>query len=469
MDDRLVEFSNLLRRNGVRVSLAETIDAFRALGLLGIGDRANFREALRTTLVKRSIDIPTFNELFDLFFLGLGESFRESDRRIMAQMGLSPREFQELLEEIREFLDRFQENLSALARALLSGDTALVERLLREAGLRESIDQIRYGAEIGAYFQRVALQLGLDTVREDMEGFKARAALMGLSDEALERIAQYADRRLQDLVRMIREIVHRELKKNDVSSWDRDRLEYLYEKSFSYYTEEDIRKMNEVVAQLARRFKNLLSVKRKRARKGRFDVKDTLRKNLQYGGVPFRIRLHRRRKEKPQVVILCDISDSVLNASRFMLQFVYSIQELYDKVRSFVFVSDIGEATRLFEENEIHQAVDMALRGEIINVFSHSNFGRAFKIFHDQHGAAVTGKTTFLVIGDGRNNYHSPNEWVLREIQLKAKQVIWLNPESRLTWGIGDSEMPRYTPYCDVVEECRNINQLHKVIDRIVP
>jgi len=157
-----------------------------------------------------------------------------------------------------------------------------------------------------------------------------------------------------------------------------------------------------------------------------------------------------------------------LNASRFMLQFVYSIQELYDKVRSFVFVSDVGEVTQLFEENDIHQAVDMALRGEVINVFSHSNFGRAFKLFYDQHRSAVTGKTTFLIIGDGRNNYHSPNEWVLREIQQKAKQVIWLNPESRLTWGIGDSEMPRYIPYCDVVEECRNINQLYRVIDRIV-
>ena len=57
----------------------------------------------------------------------------------------------------------------------------------------------------------------------------------------------------------------------------------------------------------------------------------------------------------------------------------------------------------------------------------------------------------------------------VKEIQRKAKQVIWLNPESRLTWGYGDSEMPRYVPYCDVVEECRNIQQLYKVIDRIVP
>jgi uncharacterized protein with von Willebrand factor type A (vWA) domain len=156
-----------------------------------------------------------------------------------------------------------------------------------------------------------------------------------------------------------------------------------------------------------------------------------------------------------------------LNASRFMLQFVYSIQDLYTKVRSFVFVSDIGEVTRLFEEHELGQAVEMALRGDVIDVYSHSNFGRAFELFHRNHISAVTGKTTFVIIGDGRNNYNRANEWVIREIRQKAKQLIWLNPESRLTWGYGDSEMPRYAPYCDLVEECRNIEQLYKVIDRI--
>lgn len=227
--------------------------------------------------------------------------------------------------------------------------------------------------------------------------------------------------------------------------------------------------MNEAVMRLAQRLKNLLTLRRKKARRGRFDLQDTLRKNLQYGGVPFRIRLDRRKREKPQVMILCDISDSVLNASRFMLQFVYSVQELYSKVRSFVFVSDLGEVTRLFEQHEIQRAVELALKGEVIDVYSHSNFGRAFELFYRHHHAAVTGKTTVMIIGDGRNNYNRPNEWVLREIRRKAKRLVWLNPESRWKWGFGDSEMPRYAPYCDVVEECGNIGQLYKVIDRMVP
>jgi hypothetical protein len=243
----------------------------------------------------------------------------------------------------------------------------------------------------------------------------------------------------------------------------------LADKSFAFYTEEDIRRMNDAVTRLAQRLKNRFSVRRKTAARGRFDVKETLRKNLQYGGVPFEIVLDRRKKTKPQVMVLCDISDSVLNASRFMLQFVYSIQDLYAKVRSFVFVSDIGEVTRLFEDNEIQHAVEAALKGDVIDVFSHSNFGRAFELFYKNYFCAVDSRTTVLIIGDGRNNYNRPNDWVLREIQRKAKQLIWLNPESRMTWGVGDSEMPRYAAHCDVAEECRSISQLDKIVDLIAP
>ena len=274
---------------------------------------------------------------------------------------------------------------------------------------------------------------------------------------------------MRDLNRLLREIVQQEQKKRGLEPPERMARGAFADKSFAFYTEDDIRRMNEAVMRLAQRLKNRLSVRRKKAGRGRFNLKHTLRQNLRYGGVPFEIELERRKKTKPQVILLCDISDSVLNASRFMLQFVYSVQDLYAKVRSFVFVSDIGEVTKLFEEQEIHRAVESALRGEIIDVFSHSNFGRAFELFYRDYFSAVNSKTTVLIIGDGRNNYNRPNEWVLREIQQKAKQLIWLNPESRMTWGVGDSEMPRYLPYCDVAEECRNLNQLYKLIDFVVP
>jgi uncharacterized protein len=467
MEDRIVEFANVLRRNGVRVSLSENIDAFRALQLVGLGDPLLFRNALRTTLVKRSSDLQPFEELFDFFFLGIGQAIDAADRRIMGELGLTAAQFQQLLEEVQRLLKEMDGDLSQLTRALLTGDRGELERLLREAASQEAdaADSFRFTP-----YTRIAVRLQLDGAQREMERFKAMLQLLrGDKGHDFRNVLRYLEERMRELNRLLREIIQQEQRKRGLEPTEHSRRSSLADKSFAFYTEDDIRRMNEAVARLAQRLKNRLSVRRKKAARGRFNVKETLRNNLQYGGVPFNIQIDRRKKTKPQVMILCDISDSVLNASRFMLQFVYSVQELYAKVRSFVFVSDIGEVTKLFEENEIHRAVETALKGDVIDVFSHSNFGRAFEKFYKHYFAGVTSKTTVLIIGDGRNNYNRPNEWVLKEIQQKAKQLIWLNPENRITWGVGDSEMPCYAPYCDVAEECRNLSQLHKIVELIVP
>jgi uncharacterized protein with von Willebrand factor type A (vWA) domain len=468
MQDRIIEFANVLRRNGVRVSLSENIDAFRAVDLLGVENASQVRAALRTTLVKRTIDLRPFEELFDFFFLGIGQSLNQADQQLMDQLGLSPQEFQNLLDRIDRFVKQMEGELSDLTRALLSGNKGELERLLRQAAAAEaergSNQSFRFTP-----FTKIASKLELDKLQDEIERLKGHLKMLAQDGEDSESVIRYLDQRLKDLYGMLREIIYQEQRKRGIDASDRNRSVTLAEKSFSFYSEDDIQRMNEAVTRLAQRFKNRLSVRRKNAARGRFDLNETLRKNLQFGGVPFHIQLDRRRKTKPQIVILCDISDSVLNASRFMLQFVYSIQDLYSKVRSFVFVSDIGEVTQIFEEHNIQKAVEMALTGNVIDVYSHSNFGRAFELFYKEYFSVVTNKTTVLIIGDGRNNYNRPSEWVLREIQQKAKQLIWLNPESRMTWGVGDSEMPRYARYCKITEECRNIGQLYNLIDAIEP
>jgi uncharacterized protein with von Willebrand factor type A (vWA) domain len=468
MEERLIEFASILRRNGIRVSPSENMDAFRALELIGIEDPLLFRHTLRTTLVKRASDVKPFEELFDYFFLGIGQALDAIDRRIMEELGLSPERFQEMLEQIQRLLKEMEGDLSELTRALLNNDRGALERLLRDA-IQQEMDQGAPDSFRLTPYTRMAARLQLDRVQSELERFKGMLQMLGENGEDLQNVLRYLDERMRDLNRLLREIIQQEQRKKGVEPRDFSQRSSLADKSFAFYTEDDIRRMNDAVARLAQRLKNRLSVRRKKAARGRFDVKKTLRSNLQYGGVPFHIRLDRRKKTKPQVMVLCDISDSVLNASRFMLQFVYSVQDLYSKVRSFVFVAEIGEVTKLFEENDIQAAVEAALKGDVIDVFSHSNFGRAFEQFYKNFFSAVNGKTTVLIIGDGRNNYNRPNDWVLREIQQKAKQLIWLNPESRMTWGIGDSEMPRYAPHCHVAEECRSITQLYKIVDLIAP
>jgi uncharacterized protein with von Willebrand factor type A (vWA) domain len=167
-------------------------------------------------------------------------------------------------------------------------------------------------------------------------------------------------------------------------------------------------------------------------------------------------------------VVLCDISDSVRNVSRFMLHFAYSLQDRFAKVRSFVFVSDLGETTELFASHEIGRAVELAYGGAVINVYANSNFGRAFRVFRERYLDAVTKRTTVIVIGDGRNNYHAPEAWALADVHARARAVLWLNPEPRLSWAFGDSAMRAYEPHCDRVEVVNSLASLARVVDDLV-
>jgi len=466
MDAKLVEFSNLLRQNGLRVSLAESMDMLRALEVVGLPDRQTVRATLRATMVKRSVDLPTFETLFDLFFSGLADAIKELTAATASALEMSEEEFQRFLEELKKRLEEAGTELSPLARALLEADSGRLEKLLREAAEQAGLGDIQHGFQEGRFAHAVAQALGLSGL--SMELARLKELLAGLSPADARRLEAYLDRRFQDLADMVKSLVRGELQRQDVTRGDQQRLQALAEKSFYYLSEEEIRRMQEAVTKLARRLRNVVSIRRKRARRGKFDSSDTMRRNLQYGGVPFRIVFDRKRKEKPQVMVLCDVSDSVRNVSRFMLQFVYSLQDLYSKVRSFIFVAEVGEITRLFQERDINAAIDAALHGEVVNVYAHSDFGRAFKAFHRDFLPAVNKRTTVIILGDGRNNYNLPHDWVLKDVQQRAKQVIWLNPENKMTWGFGDSEMDRYAPYCTLVEECRNLNQLYHVIDRLV-
>jgi hypothetical protein len=468
MDQRLVEFTALLRANGLRVSMSEHLDVFHAVRKLGIADRLQLKDTLRATMIKRAVDLGTFDELFDLYFSELGNVVRQATGALAQGLEIGEADLQNLMDQLRDLLGEQNVDLSKLAEALFQNDAGRLEQMLREALQRADAQSIERVYQEGRYAHGMAEAMGLGALGEEVDRLRELLDEMDLSPELRALLDKFFEQRMKDLREMIRRAVRMELEKRDHTQRERDRMASLAEKSFYYLTEDEMRRMKEAVARLAQRLKNVVAVRRKRSKRGKFDVKATLRMNLQYGGVPFRIHFDRRVRERPQIVVLCDVSDSVRNVSRFMLQFVYSLQDLYSRVRSFIFVSDIGEVTELFEENDTQDAISQALTGNVINVYAHSDFGMAFRQFHRDHLTAVNNRTTVIILGDARNNYNLAHEWVLRDVQQRAKQVIWLNPESRLTWGFGDSEMDRYLPFCDMVEECRNLNQLYRVVDLLV-
>jgi hypothetical protein len=465
---KVVEFTNLLRKAGVRVSVSETLDAFLALDEMPLEDRELFKDALRTTMVKISDDIPTYDRLFDLYWSGFHDQLREQLQNAMG--GVGEVDLDQLLERLRELLQNMEGvDLSDLAIAMLSIDAHQLEQLIQQAGEQSEVGNIKNMLQIGFFSRRMLEQMGLEGAGNSLRELLERLREQGMGEEDLEALGKLI-RGLEEAVRRaVRQYTERELDKQNHDYLERFRRESLQEKSFYNLTEEDLRRMEEVVARLAQKLKNIISVRKKRERKGKFDLKATMRRNMKNGEVPFELVFKHRRKDRPKLVVLCDISSSVSNVSRFFLQFIYTLQECFTKIRSFVFVAELGEVTQLFRDHDLHSALDLALDGgEVINPYTRSNFGMAFHVFWRDFLSSLDNRTTVVVIGDARNNYNDPRAWCLREVHNKAKNVIWINPEAPGAWGFGDSVMDRYLPYVDMAEECRNLKQLSRLVDRLV-
>jgi uncharacterized protein with von Willebrand factor type A (vWA) domain len=472
MQRKILEFTTLLRKSGIRVSTAESLDAFVALDELSIQDREVFKDALRTTMVKRGEDVPTYDQLFDLFWSGFYDSLRDAFGNAAAGLEASDMDLDELLSRIAEAVGQMEgdfEGLSDLARALLTADLDQLEQLIREAAEQAGTQRIENFLQVGFFSRRTLDQMNLEGAGDELRDLASRLEEAGLSPEEIQALQGLIERLMEAARRSVRAFTERELQTRNHDYMEKFRRETLLEKSFYHLSEEEIRRMREVVERLAQKVKNILSIRKRRLKRGKLDLHQTLRRNMSHGGIPFELIFKQRRKDRPKLVILCDVSSSVANVSRFMLQFVYSLQEAFTKIRSFVFVSELGEVTQLFQDDDINDAIEHALDGGgVINVYTRSNFGAAFHYFWQNHLAAIDKKTTVLVLGDARNNYNDPRAWCLRDIHQKAKNVLWLNPESPSAWGFGDSVMDKYLPYTDLAEECRNLRQLSAMIDRLV-
>ncbi len=471
MQQRILDFTNILRRAGVRVSTAETVDAFRALAALSIEDREVFRHALGATMVKRSADVATFDELFELFWSGFYDGLRESFDRVSA--GLPERmDYEALLRQVAERLQALEGEspaLSDLARALLTADLDELESLIRGAAEQAGIARIENFLQVGFFSRRILERMGAEAAGGELRTLLERLRAAGMPADEIEALGTLIDGLLDAVRKSVRNFTEREIQQRNHDYMEKFRQETLLEKSFYHLSEDEVRKMREVVERLAQKIKNVLTIRRRRTKRGKLDLHQTLRRNMSHGGIPFEMVWKHRKKDRPKLVILCDVSSSVANVSRFMLQFCYSLQEAFTKIRSFIFVAELGEVTHLFKDAEIGEAIERALQGGgVVNVYTRSNFGNAFDVFARNYLSAVDKKTTVLILGDARNNYNDPKAWCLREMHEKAKNVIWLNPEAPNAWGFGDSVMDRYAPHVDIAEECRNLRQLSNLIDRLV-
>jgi uncharacterized protein len=461
MEQRVLEFIGDLRRAELRVSTSEALDALNAAAEIGLEDRETFRASLAATLVKESRDLATFNRIFDLYFLdlqALGEGLKKA---------LGPED-----PRIRDLLDRLNAeedlDLDELTELMLRGGGAEMEMAIRQGGQNTGLERLMYFLQVGYFSRRIYDKFDWESIERDLSRIMQLLEEKGLDPGQLARIRNYLDLRLEAFRRMIRQHVERELERRAYRAGEQLTREVLSDKPLFALSPDEVAQMKAVVAKLARRIKDALAMRQRQEERGRLDSRRTIRKSLQYGGVPMEVMLRRRRREKPKLITMCDVSDSVRNASRFMLQLVWSLQECFSRMRSYVFVSEIAEVTQAFKTYPVDRAIEWALKSAPVDFHCRSDFGYAFSRFCRTELETLDRKTTILILGDARNNYNDPQAWAMKLMRERVKGIIWLNPEGQWGWGIGDSVMPLYSPSCDVVKECRTISQLVQVVDQLV-
>jgi uncharacterized protein len=473
--DVLTGFVDELRQAGLPVSLIETLDAAEAVHHVPLEDREALKYALAATLVKSSAHWRAFETAFEVYFSLRGPQFEiggeeppqvahgdaDGDGSLPGRSGgsggesLSEEELAEML--FRALLSANEAQTSALARLAVS----------RYAGMEP-------GRPVGGtyYLYRTLRNLDLDRVMERMLGAVRDDAPKGELTSLEERLARDE---LQSRVDRLRKEIEDEIRRRLVADRGTEALARSLRTplpediDFMHATREELTALRRAIHPLTRKLAVRLARKRRHGRKGALDFRSTVRHSLSTGGVPVDPRFRYPRPARPEIFVIADISGSVAAFARFTLHLVHAISSQFSKVRSFVFIDGIDEVTRFFEGvDDVAEAVHrINTEADVVWVDGHSDYGHALSVFWERWGEDVTGRTSVLLLGDARNNYHASQAWVLSEIRHRARHVYWLNPEPRTYWGSGDSIVGDYALYCDDVVECRNLRQLEHFVSEL--
>jgi len=469
--DVLTGFVGELRQAGLPVSLTGSLDAAEAIHHVPLEDREALKYALAATLVKSSAHWRAFETAFEVYFSMRGPQF-DIDAEPFGEAGVERAE-QAGTGEGRgagggEALSA-EELAEMLYRALLSANDARVAALARLAVSRYA--GMEPGRPVGGtyYLYRTLRNLDLDRLLERMlEAARAQAPDGHLT--ALEE--RLARDEIQARLDRLRKEIEDEIRRRLVADRGTEALARSIRKplpediDFMHATRDELAALRRAIHPLTRKLAVRLARKRRHGRKGPLDFRSTVRHSLSTGGVPVDPKFRYPRPARPEILVIADVSGSVAAFARFTLHLVYAISSQFSKVRSFVFIDGIDEVTRFFEgTDDVGEAVHrINTEADVVWVDGHSDYGHALSVFLERWGEEITSRTSVLLLGDARNNYHASAAWVISEIRKRARHVYWLNPEPRSYWDSGDSIVGEYAVHCDEVFECRNLRQLEQFV-----
>lgn len=457
MEERMVRFIAALRAGGVRVSLAESADAFRAVEHLGVEEREAFRLSLRATLVKDANSLPIFEELFPLFF----DSADQQPQMQNATEDMTEEEAQMLAQLMR----MFSEHLRKMMEKLLRGEQLSQEeldQLGQMTGLNRT-DDLRHKEWMA---RRMMRALRFDEVRDALRELMELMAQMGMSKERLEQMRQLIRANQQAMQDQVGQFAGQRIAENMSEQPPDNGVDDLLDRPFGALSDRDMDRLRKEVSKLANRLRSRIALRQKRAKTGQLDAKATIRANLRHGSVPMEIK-HRDHRLKPKLVVICDISTSMRHCSELMLSLVYALQDLVTKTHAFAFIDHLEYISPDFVGQQAKDAINQVLVRMPPGHYS-TDLGYSLENFSHDYMDTIDQRTTFILVGDGRNNYNDPRINLFTTMARRSRRTIWLNPEPPMLWGSGDSDMLKYAPICDNVVVAATLGELTEAIDSLL-
>ncbi len=427
----------------VRVSPAEAIDAHCTVDTVGYANRTLLKDALCIALAKTEDEVVRFDDCFEMFFAR--EEFRDRDEQ-KAPDEISPSD-SNLIED------------HPLAEMLLGGSETEMAQAMEQAANDAGVANIRFSTQRGLFTRRILDRMGLRDLESLIANLKrAEGTDATLMAERLEDGRRY-------LFDEVRQYIDRQFELYARSAGEELRAEFLAKTNLSSIERRDFERMHRMVRRMAKKLATRYNRRRKHTKRGVLDVRRTLRRNMAHDGIPFETLWKQTKIERPKIVVIVDVSQSVAAAARFLLLFLYSLHEVIATLRAFAFSSHLIEVSDILKTKAVEDAIP-----EILDKigFRSTDYGRAFADFEENSMDALDRHTTVIILGDGRSNDTDPRMDLMRQIHDRSKSVIWLNPEPEPFWGTGDSEMHRYKTFCHVARTCSTIQDLERVIDDVM-
>jgi uncharacterized protein with von Willebrand factor type A (vWA) domain len=484
MDRLLTNFIRALRNAEVRISTSETLDALHAVELVGYADRELLKNSLSIVLPKTESEKAAFDVCFEKFFahhgtanMGVDRAIPSEDVNVDALEPSSPgqgaqtngggggqgNDEQGAVEQGGAAHESAQSSetiaaQSALGKLLMRGDRMDIGMAIASAGEQVGVQNIEVFTQKSVYTRKIMNAMGLPELSDELE------QLRQAPDLPQQRLAGELTRRRDWLRERVRDYVeHQFLLHADVTG-KRLQEDLLRTIRLSNVDERNLQRMQTLVQRMAKRLVSLYSRRRRVFRRGQLHVPRTLRRNMSYDGAIFDLQWRSNKVDRPKVFVLCDVSGSVADYAKFMLMLLYSLEEVLPKVRSFAFASDLAEVSDLFATLKVQDAI-----ARILHLHGGStDYGHALADFKALCLDDIDKRSTIIVLGDARNNFGELRSDIVKTLYERCKRLIWLNPEPRSSWDVGDSEMKRYAVYCHQVEECNSLLHLERVVSRLL-